>query len=159
MNPRTQRQRPHGSRGQTLIEVGFILIVLGLIAAAIAVSVIPMLAAARKDRAAADLQNLEWTFRYCQKRHGHVPDVDAGLAALVTEGCLDAPLQDPWHHDYVYRVEGGVRVILSYGADGEPGGTGHDADITRQLPPLDFRSLDGKVSPAPTPPSLPAPGP
>ena len=40
---------------------------------------------------------------------------------------------DPWGKPYVYKVpgpEGGVRARVSSARDGQPGGTGEDADIT-----------------------------
>ena len=44
----------------------------------------------------------------------------------------DAIPKDPWGHQYVYRSPGqrGPYDILSYGADGQEGGTGAAADIT-----------------------------
>jgi len=41
--------------------------------------------------------------------------------------------RDPWKNDYVYLVpgsDGEPYEILSYGADGEPGGEGEQADIS-----------------------------
>jgi general secretion pathway protein G len=40
--------------------------------------------------------------------------------------------KDPWRHDSVYLSpdsEGREYEIISYGADGEPGGEGNNADI------------------------------
>jgi general secretion pathway protein G len=63
-----------------------------------------------------------------------LPATEAGLGALVNDADPDAgylsrmPI-DPWGNDYVYqRVGKGFRVI-SYGADGAPGGEGMNADI------------------------------
>jgi len=43
----------------------------------------------------------------------------------------DVPL-DPWGHPYQYRNPGspGRDDIISYGKDGQPGGSGENADIT-----------------------------
>jgi general secretion pathway protein G len=41
--------------------------------------------------------------------------------------------KDPWGRPYLYRVpgpEGAPFAVLSLGADGQPGGSGRDADIT-----------------------------
>jgi len=45
---------------------------------------------------------------------------------------------DPWQNEYVYRSPGehGDYDIISYGADGRPGGEGEDADI------VNWKSLD-----------------
>jgi general secretion pathway protein G len=37
--------------------------------------------------------------------------------------------QDPWGRPYAYRREAGKGVVFSYGRDGQPGGSGEDADI------------------------------
>jgi general secretion pathway protein G len=43
----------------------------------------------------------------------------------------DVP-KDPWSHDYVYKFpgdHGDEPDIISYGADGQPGGDGINADV------------------------------
>ncbi len=65
------------------------------------------------------------------------PTVEEGLQALVDNekdlNFLDrdeVPL-DPWGNAYVYKLEGSRDFeIISYGADGQPGGDGIDADIS-----------------------------
>jgi general secretion pathway protein G len=74
--------------------------------------------------------------------------MEQGLDALVrrpdrapvpenypADGYLDSRRvpKDPWQRDFVYAVpgpDGAAFEILSYGADGEPGGTGDAADIS-----------------------------
>ena len=43
--------------------------------------------------------------------------------------------KDPWGNDYVYTSPGehGDFDLVSYGADGQPGGTGENADITNYV--------------------------
>jgi general secretion pathway protein G len=73
---------------------------------------------------------------------GRYPTSSEGLAALAQRpGGIDAwngPYlrtgavpNDPWGHPYVYRSPGehGPYDIVSYGADGQQGGTGTAADI------------------------------
>src|SRR6266496_6750066 len=50
----------------------------------------------------------------------------------INQKINSVPLQDPWTHNYVYTFPGqyGDYDLVSYGADGNPGGTGEDADIT-----------------------------
>jgi general secretion pathway protein G len=38
---------------------------------------------------------------------------------------------DPWDNPYHYIPEGRDFTLMSYGADGSPGGEGDDADIGR----------------------------
>lgn len=71
-----------------------------------------------------------------------LPDANAGLRALIENAngeekwkgpyLKKAKLpKDPWGHDYVYVCPGqhGDFDIISYGSDGQPGGTGDAADI------------------------------
>jgi hypothetical protein len=58
-----------------------------------------------------------------------------GLAALGPYAVADGgslPVDDPWGHRLVYRCPGALRDydLVSLGADGEPGGSDEDADIT-----------------------------
>jgi general secretion pathway protein G len=73
---------------------------------------------------------------------GSFPMTDQGLQALRTQpaGVInwngpylpsDIPM-DPWNHPYIYKYpgeHGDEPDILSYGADGQPGGEGENADI------------------------------
>ena len=76
---------------------------------------------------------------------GTYPGTDDGLQALMTNpgdsekwtGPYIKPAvpKDPWGNDYVYTSPGehGDFDLLSYGADGQPGGEGEDADITNYV--------------------------
>jgi general secretion pathway protein G len=74
---------------------------------------------------------------------GRYPSSPEGLAALVQRpggiAAWNGPYlkggavpNDPWGKPYVYRAPGehGTFDILSYGADGQEGGTGTASDIT-----------------------------
>jgi len=74
---------------------------------------------------------------------GDYPSQDIGLRALVEAppGAAgwrgpyvagDTRFLDPWGRPYIYRKPGrsGPYDLLSLGRDGEPGGTGEDADVT-----------------------------
>jgi len=72
---------------------------------------------------------------------GRYPTTEEGLQALQERpGTLqgwDGPYPkkpiplDPWKHAYVYRFPGqhGEYDLLSYGADGQEGGDGDNADV------------------------------
>ena len=76
---------------------------------------------------------------------GTYPSTEDGLQALMTNpgdsekwnGPYIKPAvpKDPWGNDYVYTSPGehGDFDLLSYGADGQPGGEGEDADITNYV--------------------------
>jgi general secretion pathway protein G len=119
-------------RGMTLIEIMVVLVILGLIASAVVIAVFPQLQKARIDRTNLDIQNIESGLKLYNARKGKFPDTATGLKALVDMEILDKMPKDAWGNDYVYTLESGRPVITSYGADGVPGGTGNDADISNR---------------------------
>ncbi len=119
-------------RGMTLIEIMVVITIIGLIAAAVTVAVIPQLQKAQVDRTVLDIKNVEGALKLYYARKGNYPDTATGLKALVDMQILDKMPQDAWNHDYVYVLERGRPILTSYGRDGVPGGEGPDADITNR---------------------------
>ena len=119
-------------RGMTLIEIMVVITILGLIAAAVGIAVIPKLEEARRDRAALDIKTIEGALKLYYAKKGNYPDTSTGLKGLVDTQNLEKIPVDPWNHEYVYINEGGKPIITSYGADGAPGGEGPDADVSNQ---------------------------
>ncbi len=120
-------------RGMTLIEIMVVITILGLIAAAVAVNVVGQLSEAKIKQAKADLHTLENCLDLYKVDKGRYPTTEEGLQAIVTAGKCKANIKDPWQHEYVYLYPGQVHPdsfdIKSYGADGQPGGDGDNADI------------------------------
>jgi general secretion pathway protein G len=126
-------------RGMTLIEIMVVMVILGLIAAAVAVNVVGAAGRAHTDRAKNDVhmianQGVD-TFRVL---HGRYPTTEEGLKILLDEKILKpnndkGELMDPWGHEYLYLYPGQTHPdafdVKSYGADGQPGGDGESADI------------------------------
>lgn len=129
-----RRQRLLRRAGMTLIEIMVVLTILGLIAAAVGVAVIPQLQQARVDRAGLDIGNIQNALKLYYARKGKFPDTSSGLKALVEIQAFESIPKDPWNNEYVYMYESGKPVIISYGADGQPGGEGADADISSNSP-------------------------
>lgn len=117
-------------RGMTLIEIIVVITIIGLIAAAVGIAVVPQLDKAKQDRAALDIKNIQGALKIYYAKKGNYPDTGTGLKALVDTGALESVPKDPWEHDYLYLNEGGKPVISTYGRDGAPGGDGPDADIS-----------------------------
>ena len=132
MNSRGRNGRRSLARGMTLIEIMVVITILGLIAAAVAIAVVPRLEEARHDRAVLDIKNIEGALKLYYAKKGVYPDTTAGLKALVDTQILETMPKDPWNRDYVYMYEAGKPVIISYGRDGVPGGEGPDADISNR---------------------------
>ncbi|NOK10965.1 type II secretion system major pseudopilin GspG [Corallococcus exercitus] len=127
-NARKHQRRKN--RGMTLIEIMVVITILGLIAAAVGVAVIPKLEEAKQDTAKLDIRNIQSAMKLYYTKKGSYPDTATGLKALVDTQNLERMPLDPWGREYVYMNEGGKPVITSYGADGNPGGEGSDADIS-----------------------------
>jgi general secretion pathway protein G len=132
-NPKSRTRRAH-RRGMTLIEIMVVITILGLIAAAVGVAVIPKLGEAKQDRARLDIKQIESALKLYYTKKGSYPDTATGLNALVQTQNLDKLPIDPWDRPYVYLNEGGKPVVISYGRDGQPGGDGEDADVTNRDP-------------------------
>ena len=90
---------------------------------------------AKTDRVRMDLQTVRNALQLYRQQHGQYPPADGALQALVDALDLAAVPRDPWGNPY--RVQPrliGLRV-LTYGADGMPGGTGADADLSVDVGP------------------------
>lgn len=130
MNAKTKKQQQRRRRGMTLIEIMVVITILGLIAAAVGVAVIPQLNQAKRDRAELDIKSIQNALKLYYTKKGNYPDTGTGLKGLVDMQALEQVPRDPWNNEYVYMNEGGKPVIISYGADGTSGGEGQDADIS-----------------------------
>ena len=95
----------------------------------------------RSIKARADITGLKNALGTYKLDNGNFPTTEQGLRALRVKPA-DAPkwvgpyadiiVKDPWGHDYVYKFPGDhgeFPDIISYGADGVPGGDGINADI------------------------------
>lgn len=131
-NDKLKRSRRKKQRGMTLIEIIVVITILGLIAAAIGIAVVPQLDKAKQERAALDIKNIEGALKIFYAKKGNYPDTGTGLRALVDTQALESMPKDPWGNDYIYMNEGGKPVITSYGRDGAPGGDGTDSDISNK---------------------------
>lgn len=135
------RARPSGF---TLVELMVVIVILGLLVTIVALNVMPAQDRAMRSKAQADIATLEQAIELYRLENSTYPAASDGLAALrQAPASLERPElyprggyikrlpKDPWGHDYVYANPGehGAFDLLSYGADGAPGGSGDDADI------------------------------
>jgi len=131
-------------RGFTLIEVLVVIVILGILAALVVPRILERPDEARVIAAKHDIATIVQALKLYRLDNGRYPTTDQGLAALVSRptmpplppnwkpnGYLERLPQDPWRNPYQYLNPGlrGEIDVFSFGADGQPGGTGVDADI------------------------------
>lgn len=125
------------------MEILVVVVIIGLLAAIIVPNVIGRIDEAKVVRAKADVKSLATAVKLFKKDTGRYPTQREGLEALVEEPPdvdgwrgyvegVDSVPRDPWGNEYRYFVSDGVPAfeIVSYGADGKPGGERDDADIS-----------------------------
>lgn len=126
-------------RGMTLVEVLAVVVILGLIATTLTLSFRGQVGRAKKELAKTGIGVLVNAIETYALETGALPTMDAGLEVLTIappsrgEPFLKADkLLDPWGHPYLYVSPGPLSAyqVLSYGADGRPGGEGEAADLT-----------------------------
>jgi general secretion pathway protein G len=85
----------------------------------------------RRTAARTQIEAFMSTLMTYNIEHGRFPNQEEGLQAIRPLMRKDIPL-DPWNHAFVYRFpgeHGSEPEIMSYGADGQPGGEGPNEDI------------------------------
>ena len=132
-------RRLRASAGFTLIEIMVVVFILGLLVTLVAPKIIGRTDEARRVKAMADIKGIEEAMHLFKLDNGFYPTTDQGIQALVTrpsnaphynpDGYLDKLPIDPWGNPYVYFSDGQDYIIKSYGADGQEGGEGKNADI------------------------------
>jgi len=137
------------NRAFTLLELMVVIVILGLLATVVMPRLLDRPEKARRTKAQVEIANLQATLGLFKIDTGRYPTTTEGLAALVTDpgidgynkdGYLDKLPLDPWGRPYVYLCPGIHSKdydLISFGKDGESGGTGYDADIQSW-------NLDGK---------------
>ena len=134
------------SQGFTLIELMVVIIILGILAMWVAPKIMSRPEEAKQVKARLDIQNLETALKLYKLDNGPYPSTEQGLQALVEKpetgivpkkwkngGYLEKGRvpKDPWGNDFVYLSPGlkGDFDIISYGADGVPGGEDENKDV------------------------------
>lgn len=133
-----------GSAGFTLLELLVVIVIIGLLAAYVAPKYFDKLGKSEVTVAKAQIEALEKSLDMMRLDIGRYPTTEEGLNALVGAPPAAAKwngpyLQkglppDPWGHPYQYRAPGARAEyeIVSMGKDGQPGGSGDNADISSQ---------------------------
>ena len=132
-------QKAHGF---TLIELMVVLVIIGVLAALIVPNVLERADDARITAARTDIANITQALKLYKLDNQRYPTAEQGLQALVTRPTagtpppnwrptLDKLPNDPWGRPYQY-MNPGIKSeidVLSFGADGQAGGEGKNADL------------------------------
>jgi general secretion pathway protein G len=131
-------------RGFTLIEIMVVVVIMGILAALVVPKLMGRADDARITAAKQDIATLMSALKLYKLDNQRYPTTEQGLQALIAKpttgpaasgwkqgGYVDKLPKDPWGNPYQYLSPGvkGEVDVFSYGADGQPGGTGNDADI------------------------------
>ena len=142
-NEKRERRHKASEEGFTLVEMLVVITIIGLIMGLIGPRVLNYLSESKVKAARIQLQSFSSALDLFYLDAGRYPSASEGLGALMqrTPGVAawNGPYlkgnslpNDPWNHSYLYRSPGehGPYEIISYGADGQEGGTGTAADIS-----------------------------
>lgn len=123
-----------------------VIVVIGILATLVAPNVFRHVSSAKLATARSQIQMLSAALDAYRLDNGRYPSTRQGLEALWNEPTIPprpanwrgpyirkaVPL-DPWQNPYIYRSPAQESRwgydLISYGADGEPGGEGDAADI------------------------------
>lgn len=133
------------NRGFTLVEIMVVVVILGILASIVVPKLMGRPEQARRTQAGVQIKSISDALYLFKIDNGFYPSTEQGLKALMASpttgktpknyrsgGYMDEIPTDPWGNHYAYLSPGldADFDLISYGADGQPGGDGDDADIS-----------------------------
>ena len=135
----SEKKNHKQQQGFTLIELLIVMAILGMLAALVGPTVLDKMSGAQSKAAATQIANIETAldtyrldmFKYpnsLDELNKNTSNNPKWQGPYLKKGIP----KDPWGNDYQYRKpghEGRKYDIYSFGADGQEGGEGENADI------------------------------
>jgi general secretion pathway protein G len=128
--------------GFTLLELLVVVAIIGVLAGYVGPRYFSQIGKSEVNAARAQIDALEKALDQYRLDTGGYPNAELGLGALLARPNNEpkwagpylkkAVPPDPWGRPYLYRPTDTGFAIISYGKDGQPGGSGENADITNQ---------------------------
>ncbi|MBZ2206032.1 type II secretion system major pseudopilin GspG [Massilia soli] len=132
------------ARGFTLVEIMVVVVIIGILGALVVPKLMGRTGESRVTAARVDISTLMQALKLYKLDNQRYPTTEQGLKSLIEKptsgpsangwksgGYVEKLPKDPWGNPYQYLSPGvkGEVDLFSYGADGQPGGTGEDTDV------------------------------
>jgi len=130
-----------GRGGMTLVEVLAVVVILGLLAGTLLMGFSGSFGKAKHELAKSGIGVIVSKIELYRLEKSEWPANETGLAVLSDGHATPSDshylgpdkLIDPWSHPFLYvspGPNGHPYEVISYGADGQPGGEGENADLS-----------------------------
>ena len=136
----TRRHIRSVRRAFTLLEIIVVVTIIALLATMVAPKLLQNIWKAKQKVARSDVASIQQQLSLYLADNGFTkPSDDMELVSLTTGPSpylKSDDLKDPWGRDYILAVPGETGAdfdIISYGADGQPGGEGEDKDVNSNI--------------------------
>lgn len=135
------RHNPHSRSAMTLFEILAVLVILGMLASVLAIGLSGAMSESQQHICGMQIARVQECVEKYRLNKRKLPPSGNGLGVLSAPDSQPSQswfiesgqLNDPWGNPLQYLVpgpDGHAFEIVSYGADGAPGGDGENADIS-----------------------------